>query len=87
MNSRNGNTTYTRKTVNFKHRMNNHIIACCYSTSTKKFDNYVFKCSNKNEHVARELYIKFIILTVDNENKLLYHESYLHKIRFDTTKC
>ena len=27
-NSCNGNTTYTGKTVNFRHRMNHHITAC-----------------------------------------------------------
>ena len=36
-NSCNGNTTYTGKTVNFRHRMNNHITACCYGISPNKF--------------------------------------------------
>ena len=31
------------KTVNFRRRMNNHIIACRYGTPTGKFDNHVFK--------------------------------------------
>ena len=55
-NSCNDNTTYTGKTVNFRHRMNNHITKCRYGTSTNKFDNHIFKCSNKNEHVAKEPY-------------------------------
>ena len=27
-----------------------------YGTSTDKFDNHVFKCINKNDHVAKEPY-------------------------------
>ena len=57
--------------------MNNHIIACCYGTSTNKFENHVFKCSNKNKHVAKEPYFKvYAFMTVNNENKLLHYESY-----------
>ena len=87
-NSCNGNTTYTGKTVNFRHRMNNHITACRYGTSTDKFDNYVFKFSNKDKHVANEPYFKFYtFMTVNNENKLQCYESYLHKTGFDTMNC
>ena len=53
-----GNNTYTVKTVDFRYRMNNHITVCFYGTSTDKFDNHVFKCSNKNDHVAKEPYFK-----------------------------
>ena len=67
----------TCKTVDFKYRTNNHITACCYGTSTKKFENHVFKCSNKDKHVAKEPYFKvYAFMTVNNENKLLYYESY-----------
>ena len=45
----NGNNTYTSKTVNFRHRMNNHITDCHY-----KFNNHFFKYCNKNEYVAKE---------------------------------
>ena len=31
-NSCDGNTTYTGKTVNFRHRMNNHVTACRFAT-------------------------------------------------------
>ena len=76
------------KTVNFRHRMNNHITACCYGTSTNKCDNHVFKCINKNDHVAKEPYFKvYAFMTVNNENKLLCYESYLHKMGFDTMNC
>ena len=61
-NSCNGNTTYTGKTANFRQWINNHITAYHYRTSTDKFDNHVFKCSNKNEHVAKEPYLKFMLL-------------------------
>ena len=59
--------------------MNNHITSCRYGTSTDKFDNRVFKCSNKNEHIANQAYFKvYALMTVNNENKLLRYESYLH---------
>ena len=38
--------------------MNNHTTACRYRTSTDKFENHVFKFSNKNEHVSKEPYFK-----------------------------
>ena len=41
-NSCDSNTTYTVKTVHFRQRINNHITACRYGTSTDKFDNNVF---------------------------------------------
>ena len=78
----------TGKTVNFRHKMNNHITACGYGTSTDKFDNHVFKYSNKNENVAKEPYFKvYAFMTVNNENKLLCYESCLHKMGFDTMNC
>ena len=84
-NSFKGNARYTGKTVNFRHRMKNHITVCRYGTCTDKFDNHAFKCSHKNDHVAREPYFKaYAFMTVTEENKLLCYESYLHKMRFDT---
>ena len=41
--------------------MNNHITACLDGTATEKFDNHVFKCSNKNEHVVKELSFKGVL--------------------------
>ena len=76
-NSYNGNTTYTGKTVTFRDRISNHITACRYGTS---INYHVFKYSNKNEHVAKEPYVKvYAFMTVNNENKLLCYESYLPK--------
>ena len=70
--SYNGNTTYTGKTVNFRHRINHHITACRYRTSTDKFDNHILKCSNKEKHVAKEPDFKVsAFMTVNNGNKLL----------------
>ena len=74
-NSCNGNTTYTSKTVNFRHRMNNHITACRYGTFTNKFGYYVLKCSKRKEHVAKEPYFKvYVFMTVNNGIKLLYYK-------------
>ena len=61
--------------------LNNHITACRYRTSTDKFDSHVFKCINKNDHVAKEPYFKvYVFMTVNNENKLLCYECYFHKM-------
>ena len=47
-----------------------------------------FKCSNKEEHVAKEPYFKVDpFMIVNNENKLLCYESYLHKMGFDSMNC
>lgn len=51
----NGNNTYTSKTVNFRHRMNNHINVSRYGTTSDKFDNHVLQRSNKSERVAKEI--------------------------------
>ena len=67
--------------------MNNHITASCYGTSTDKFDRNVFKCSYKNEHVAKKPCFKvYAFMTVNNENKLCYecngtrtHNHLVHK--------
>ena len=84
----NGNTTYTGKTVNFRHRMNNHTTAYRYRTSTDKIENDVFKFSNKDKYVAKEPYFKvYPFMTGNNENKSLCHESYLHKMGFDKMNC
>ena len=73
---KNGHAKDIGKTVNFKHRMNNHITACRYGTSPNKFDNHIIKGSNKKDHVARKPYFKvYTFTTVNNEDKLLCHES------------
>ena len=55
--------------------MKNHIIACRYEKSTGKFDNHVFQCSDKNEHVDKELKV-YSFVTVINENitKITYRK-------------
>ena len=68
--------------------MNNHITASRHGIFTDKFSNNIFKCSNKNDHVTKEPYFKvYAFMTVNNENKLLCYESYLHKMGFDKMKC
>ena len=84
----NDNTKCNGKTVNLQHSLNNHITACRYGISTDKFDNYVFKCSDRNKHVAKEPYFKvYAFITVSNEKKLLCYEFYLHEMGFDTMNC
>ena len=56
--------------------MINHITACPYGTSTKKFHKHIFKCSNKAKHVTKRPYFQvYPVMTVNNENKLLCYES------------
>ena len=51
--------------------MNNHITACPYGRSADKFDDHVFKKSNKKKHIAKEPYFKvYALMTVNNKNKL-----------------
>ena len=40
--------------------MNNHITAT--GTATGKFENHVFKYRNKSKHVAKEPFLKFMLL-------------------------
>ena len=83
-NSCNSSTTYPGKTLNFRHRMNNHITVCCHRTSICKFENHIFKCGNENKSIAKEPYFNLYDFVTVNENKLLCYESYLHKMGFET---
>ena len=66
----------------------NMVVKFIGGCSTDKFDNNVFKCINKNDHVAKEPYFQiYAFMTVSNENKLLCYESYLHKMGFDIMNC
>ena len=83
-----GKTTYIGKTVNFRHRKNNHIAACRYGTSTDKLTIMLLNVVKRMNVLPREPYLKFyVFMTVNNENKLLCYESYLHKMGFDTMNC
>ena len=43
------------------------ILGRIYFRDVSLVDNHVFKCSNKNEHVAKESYFKvFAFMTVNN---------------------
>ena len=57
----NGNNIYTTIRVNFRHSVNNHITVSRYGTSNDKFCNHGIKSSNKNEHVSKEPYFKFLL--------------------------
>ena len=56
----NVNTTHTDKTVNFRHRMNNHITVSRHGTTSDKFDNHVLQRSDKSEHVAKEIWVNLL---------------------------
>ena len=62
---------------------------CCYGTSTHLFDNLAFECDCKIEHVAKEPCFKEkpAYMKVNNENKLLFYDSSLSKMRYGAIKC
>ena len=75
-------TTYIGKTNNFRKRMNNHISDCYHGDSSDKFDNHVFNCLGANK---KEPYFKIrIMMSLNNSNKLLEYEHYLHTKGYDT---
>ena len=59
-----------------------------YGTSTNKSDNHVVKCSNKNEHIAKEPYFKvyaFMLLrqSIVKKNCYFMNFTYIKWIRYD----
>ena len=66
--------------------MNNHITACRYGTSIDKFDNHVFKCSNKNDHVAKEPYFK-VYAFMKSIMKINCYVMNLTYIKWDLIQC
>ena len=58
----NGNTTYTGKTVNFRHRMNNHITACRYGTSQTNLTIMFLNVAIQRNMLPKNLILKFMFL-------------------------
>ena len=80
------NTTYIGKTDNFRNRTNDHISKCRSGVSTNKFDVHVYNCSLT--HSPKEPFFKAYILMVLNDyNKLLNVERKLHLQGHDTMNC
>ena len=75
-------TTYIGKTNNFRKRMNNHISESNHGNTTDKFDKHVFKCLGHNK---KEPFFKIrIMMSLNDESKLLEYEHYLHSKGYDT---
>ena len=75
-------TTYIGKTNNFRLRMNNHISSCFYGNSSDRFDNHIYKCLGENK---KEPYFKIhVMMSLNDSNKLLEYEHYLHQKGYDT---
>ena len=72
------------KTNNLRLRTNNHISACRSGNSTDQFDNHVHACMKKI-NVQNEPYFKLMVfMELNDVNKLLVYENYLHKQGHDT---
>ena len=71
------------KTNDLRLRMNNHISACRLGNSTDKFDNHVFNCKMSNDKSEPYFYLT-IFMEVNDVNKLLVYENYLHTNGHDT---
>ena len=69
------------KTNNLRLRTNVHISSCKSGVTTDKFDSHVFIC--KKDH-AEPLFKLYILLELNDYNKLLVYEDYFHKQGFDT---
>ena len=61
-------------------RTNVHISSCKLGNTSDKFDQHVFHC--KKDHLE-PLFKLYILMEVDNYDKLLIYEDYFHKQGFD----
>ena len=75
-------TTYIGKTNNFRLRMNNHISSCIHGNSSDKFDNHVYKCLGNKK--TEPYFTIRIMMSLNDSNKLLEYEQYLHTKGYDT---
>ena len=58
-----------------------HITSCRNGNTSDKFDNHVHSCKNDDVEPYFKLYV---LLEVNNINKLLVYEDYFHKQGMDT---
>ena len=61
--------------------MNNHISESKSGKTTDTFDKHVYNC--KKDHVD-PVFLVYVLLEVDDYDKLLVYEDYFHKQGFDT---
>ena len=73
--------TNVGKTNDFRLRTNNHISSSKSGVTTDVFDRHVFNC--KTDHIE-PLFELYILMELDNYDKLLVYEDYFHKKGFDT---
>ena len=69
------------KTNNLRARTNVHITSCRHGNTTDKFDSHVFNCKKKDIEPYFKLYI---MIEVNDIDKLLVYEDYFHKRGMDT---
>ena len=71
---------YVGKTNCLRQRTNNHISESKSGKTTNRFDQHVFECKTDHQEPLFQLYV---LMEVDNYDKLLVYEDYLHKQGFD----
>ena len=72
--------SYVGKTNCLRDRTNNHISEGKSGNTTDRFDQHIFQC--KTDH-QEPLFKLFVLLEVNNYDKLIVYEDYLHKQGFD----
>ena len=70
------------KTNNLRNRTNNHISEGKSGKTTDVFDLHVFNC--KKDHVE-PIFTLYVLMEVDNYDKLLVYEKYFHEQGFDNS--
>ena len=74
-------TSNVGKTNVLRKRTNGHISSCKLGESSDRFDNHVFSCKKDN---SEPLFKLFVLMEVNDYDKLLVYENYFHKQGFDT---
>lgn len=74
-------TSNVGKTNVLRKRTNVHISSCKLGGSSDRFDNHVYAC--KKDHIE-PLFKLFVLMEVNNYDKLLVYESNFQKQGFDT---
>ena len=72
--------SYVGKTNCLRERTNNHISESKSGNTSDRFDQHVFDCKTDHEEPLFKLYG---LMEVDNYDKLLVYEDFLHKQGFD----
>ena len=81
-------TTYIGIAESLRERTNNHISCCRHGNGDNIFDNHVFNCAHtKNVQLNEPYFLLYIMMTLNDYNKLHAYESKFHADGLDTMNC